>query len=500
MNNTVRLAGLRDWGWMFLFIATVSPSILSYKPLALDWDGAFYAHRAVCMNREFYHFNVKGMANCLAATHKGPAIDLAGLPWGPAGSTESGIGLALVGLAMMNFALAWATYWVALTSGIAPWCLALSGAAIGLAPVVQESGGALMTDALVAWCSTLALMLGALEYRTSETRPWPSFWRGALWGSVMMIGSLAKMTFGLFGLATLPILIYARWRRSGRRALAFTAIGAITFSLPGLLVWFLCGQAMVEFARLAFSEVAALWSIPGMGPGDYIWRFFSGLHFAIIPLTILLICFSRRIFSEKVRLVPIGIIATYLLIAAVGQNREPRYTVTIAVTLPLALSWNSLRDRDPRRLGESHFLGIMLVALMLAIPMVARPQLTPVRHVEELLADLSHGKPTTIVLATDGPDENIEVLQLARQLGGDALRPLYLDTLVYDAINKRTLEDGYRRMAAANYVLFLKSAMVPGPDWTRTWAASYRTYAEKIGVLLASPSSREFEVFQIKRQ
>src|SRR5258708_20605416 len=94
---------------------------------------------------------------------------------------------------------------------------------------------------------------------------------------------------------------------------------------------------------------------------------------------------------------------------------------------------------------------------------------------------------------------NIETFQLARQIGGAPLEQVSLDTLVYDAINKRTVEQGYRRMDSDNYVLFLKSGFQPGPVWSRQWESQYRRYAEEHGTLLGSQSSREFDVFEMKK-
>lgn len=491
---------LPSWVWMLAFLGLASPGIYSYAPYTLRWDDAFYAHRIVCMNREFYNFNVSGMADCLTGAHKSPAIQLVGLPFGPAGATETGIGLAFVGLALFNCALALLTYRVGVRAGIAPWSLALAAACIGLTPLVRENGGALGTDVMVAWCSALTVMLIALEFRTQDDSALASFWRGGLWAATMMLGSLTKMTFAPFAAAAGPVLLYGRWRRCGRRALWHTVLGTLVFATPGLLVWVLCGPVLVYFGlHAAFSETAALWSIPGMHAGAYFWRFFSDLGLALVPLAALLMLFLRGIRNEKVRALPGAIVLGYLLIAAMGQNREPRYTLTVAVALPLALSWTSFRPAAPMRWGAAPFLGGLLAGLLLAVPMVSRPRLTPIRHVGDLLHELSHGHPTTFVISTDGPEYNIETFQLARQIGGASLRPVYLDTLVYDAINKRTIEDGYQRMTAADYVLFLKPEVPAGPEWSRQWAALYRAYAEQHGVVLASQTSREFDVFAMKR-
>ena len=493
------LSRFQSWAWMFAFLGFVSPGILSYSPYTIMWDEAFYAHRIVCMNREFYSLSLQGMAGCLAGAHKAPIIQLVGLPWGRAGSTEAGIGLAFVGLAFLNFALALLAYRVCVRAGIAPWCLALAGAGIGMAPLVRENGGALMTDVLVAWCAALSVMLIALEFRTRDDGRLSSFFRGGLWATVFTIGSLAKMTFAFFGVASVAILIYARWRRCGRQAVFYTALGGLAFAVPGLMVWVFCGPAMVNFGLLAaFGKIAALYGVPGLTPAGYVWGFFSGLGFALIPMAALLTLFLRGILAERARLLPVAVVLGYLLTVAMGQNRDPRYGVAIAVELPLALAWNSLPS-SPSSFDSAHFLGGLLVALLVAIPMVARPRLEPTRHGEELLLALSRGRPATLVIATDGPEYNIETLQLARQIGGASLQSAYLDTLVYDAINKRTLENGYERMARANYVLFLKARFPAGPDWSRQWAAQYRTYAEEHGTLLASQSLGEFDVFEMNK-
>lgn len=485
---------------MLAFLGLVSPSIYSYAPYTLRWDEAFYAHRILCMNREFYNFSVSGMANCLASTHKAPAIQLVGLPWGPAGATETGIGLALVGLALVNCILALLTYRVGLRAGIPPWCLALGGACIGLTPLVREHGGALGTDLMVGWCSALALMLIALEFRTQDDGALASFGRGAVWAAALSLGSLAKLTFAIFAAAASPILLYGRWRRCGRRAIWFTLLGAVVFAIPGLLVWALYGPTLVHFAlRSAFGETAALWGVPGMHAGAYLWGFFSNLGLALLPLAALLVLFLRGIPNEKVRALPTIIVMAYLLIAAMGQNRDPRFMITGAVALPLALSWTSFRPAVPLRFGAAPFLGGLLAGLLLAAPMVARPRLAPIRQVGDLVLELSHRRPATFVIATDGPEYNIETFNLARQIGIASLEPVCFDTLVYDAVNKRTIEDGCRRMAAADYVLFLKAEFAAGPEFSRQWAARYRAYAEQHGLLLPSQTSRQFDVFAMKR-
>jgi hypothetical protein len=488
----------QNWCWMFLFLAAVAPGILSFAPVSLHWDEAYYADRVICMSREFSRVSPRGMAGCLTG-HKGVAIELVGLLWGRAGATESGIGLALVGLGFLNFLFALVTYGVAIRAGLAPWSLALAALSIGLTRDVQANAGTFMTDTLVAWCTALTLMLIVLEARVPDQRPWASFLRGALWAVALATGSLAKLTFGFFAAAVLPIIIYLRWRNCGRRPLLFTLAGALVFSLPALAILGVDGPAMVRFALFAsFGEAAALWRVPGLTFLGYVARFFANFHFALIPLGLLALLFVRGVVKEKVRLLPLGVVFVYLGVAAMGQNRESRYLLPLAIALPLVLSWNSSRYSPPLRFEAVHFLGGALLALMVAVPMVARPILGPIRQAKDLEENLSLGKPTVIELATDGLDYNINTFLLARQIGYATLQPVQLDTLVYDAIAKRTLEDGYRRISSADYVLFLKPEFDAGPTWSRQWESQYRSYVATRGTPVSQISS-PFEVFRLTK-
>jgi len=97
-----------------------------------------------------------------------------------------------------------------------------------------------------------------------------------------------------------------------------------------------------------------------------------------------------------------------------------------------------------------------------------------------------------VVIATDSPAFNIDTFLLARRLGGDSLQPVGLDTFGYDAISKRSLEEGLRRIDAADYVLFLRSGHTPGADWQRA-------HCERAGILLDSKISPDTEVFKISK-
>ena len=490
------------WVSLFVFVGLVSPTVINYTPYPLAWDESYYLHRIICMNRAVYDLNWSRVTECLAGMHKAPIVGLINLPWGRAGGTDWGIGLAFVGLALFIWIMVLATYLTCMRGGIPPTSLLLGAASIYLTPFLRLTGGDMMTDMLLAWCITLALMLIPLEYNDPQTTLWPSVLRGLLWGFVIDVGMLSKLTFAFFFGTIGVALLGIRWWRSGMRPLFCALGGCVVGAIPAAMVWSIYGGNFLRFAvMVAWGDVSRLWDVPGMTAGGYIYRYFSDLNVALIPLVLLLILFVRGLSIEKkgrlVRLVPIGTLLVYLMIAARSQNRDPRFTIPVMIALPLGLAWTKSKRASEMVMGVTPVLAALIAGMLFAIPMVAKPEITPIEHSGELLRNLSRGRPVAAIIATDGPQFNIETFQVARQIGGEYLRPVRVDTLVYDEVNKRTLEDGLRRIDKADYVLFLKPEHTPGPDWSRTRAKDYRAYCENKGRLMDVQTSPDFDVFKI---
>ena len=167
------------------------------------------------------------------------------------------------------------------------------------------------------------------------------------------------------------------------------------------------------------------------------------------------------------------------------------------IAMPLCLAWTNLKSESEIAVRPAPILAALLVGTLCAIPMVGRPEIAPIERAGELLKTLSQARPTVVIIATDGGFFNIETVELARQIGGEYLRSVRVETLVYDEVNKRTLDDGLRRIDMADYVLFLKPGNSPGPDWAMTRAADYRAHCGKVGTLMNAQTSPDFEIFKI---
>ena len=493
---------------LFAFLGLVSPTVIKYSPYPLPWDEAYYLNRIICANQAVYDFSLSRLSDCLEHTHKGPIMEVVNLPWGRAGGTERGIGLAFVGLALFIWVLILATYWTCLYCGVQPTTLLLAGAAIGLTPFLRANAGAMMTDTMLGWCVALALMLIPLEYSRPSQGFWPSFCRGLLWSVVVNIGMLNKVTFVFFLGAIGIVLVIIRTDYSGEWPVRFAVLGCLVGSLPAILVWSYYGLNFLRFAVMsAWGEQARLWSVPGLTAGGYLERFFGQLGLGLIPLLMLLAFFVRGMVLERRmrlgRLLPMGIILMYLAIAAKSQNRDPRFGIPVMIAMPLCLAWTTTSSKQREQLGARPILGALALAAVFSAPMVRRPEVAPIQRAEDLLTTLAkqqptQGQPIKFLIATDGPAFNIDTFLLAKQIGWDTLNRVDVDTLVYDAVNKRTLQDGLKQIDDSDYVVFLRPGLTPGANWQRVWAQEYRAYCEKVGVLLEPGVSPDVDVFKVK--
>jgi len=432
-------------------------------------------------------------------------MEVVNLPWGKAGGTEKGIGLAFVSLTLFIWVLALATYVTCLRAGIQRGTLLLAAAAICFTPFLRISSGAMMTDTLLGWCVALGIMLIPLEYTNSSKDMLSGVLRGLLWGLVFDVGMLSKVTFAFFLGAIFVAVVGIRERYSGEWPLRHAVAGCVLGAMPGILIWYFYGLNFVRFAlAAAWGGLAPVWDVPGMTAAGYLRRYFGQLGLALIPLFFLVVLFVRGMITENQRrmgrLLPIGIVLGYLGLAAMSKNRDPRFAIPVMIAMPIALAWTSPRKESTSKLGAAPIVAALFVVTLFSIPMVARPEIAPVRRAGELLRTLYQGHPIWVVIATDGPQFNIETLQLARQLGGNSLRPVSVGTLVYDAINKRSLDQGLRSIDAVEYVLFLKPGSPPVPDWSRVYARDYRAYCEKVGILMDANISPDVDVFKIRKE
>jgi hypothetical protein len=320
---------------------------------------------------------------------------------------------------------------------------------------------------------------------------------------------LSKVTFLFFLIVVGMALLIIRTDHSGEKSVRVALAGFLVGSLPTIIIWRFYGMNFMRFAMFAaWSGASNLWQVPDMTPVGYLHRYFGQLGPAIIPLLILIALFVRGFVMEKqlrlARLLPITITLIYLGIAARSQNRDPRFTIPVMIALPLCLAWTSIRKKSTPGVGAAPILASLFIGTLLALPMIGRPQVEPIRRAGELLRKLCQGRPVQggpvrVVIATDGPESNVNIFQVAEQISLENLAPAHVETIIYDAINKRPPEMGFSSIDAADYVLFLKPNLPQDAEWTRIYAKDYRAHCEKVGTLMDAQTSPDLDVFRIRK-
>ena len=194
-----------------LFAFCVAPTFISYQPYLFIQDDSDYLQRSIAVSRAFWSGNVHGLGAAMVSIRP-PAMTLLGLPWGPLTSWDAA-GKCFITLAAVISLLAASCLYLLLRIGAKPFFLMVASAcvvaSIGPYPrgaAVHAAATAFMADSLLAWTSLAAVLLIPYEARTHCTSVRSAVVRGILWGSILSLGAMTKMSFLYFVFLIAPIL------------------------------------------------------------------------------------------------------------------------------------------------------------------------------------------------------------------------------------------------------------------------------------------------------
>lgn len=473
-----------------LVLFLVAPSVVNYTPYPMAWDDVYFLHRAACFHDAVYRLDLRGMAECYSILSKSPVMTFFMLPWGPAASGEPGVPLALLSLAILIWIFVVLIYRAAVASGASVWALTAAAMAVWLNPFIGMYGGSFLSDMLVSWCTLLLVLLIPLELSTHPGSASQDVKRGLLWGFVITVGVLAKVTFIFFLAVTGAAVLWIRFRRQGVRCCARAAATALICSLPAALIWALFGRNFISHATgFSFGGLSKFYAVEGGTPLGYLKDYLSNCSWACLPMLAVIVYFFwrlRRSEDKLLRLLPLGLMVFYLALCAFSPNGDFRFALPVMIGLPFVLAVVPAGGKDA--VPGAALIGYGLLAgVLCAIPMLGRADLAPVRYAERLLQTI--GKPNTrILLATESPQLNIETFLLAKQFLGSRAAAVRVDTLVYDALNGRSIYDSYHRMESADYILFHKPPLSTEPKWANAHAAEFYKYAAAMADPAPAPS------------
>ena len=446
---------------MFVIVFAVHSILLTSTTWRPTWDEMNYLHRAVCVNRTLFEWDWRGVHGCMLGLYKSPVLMLLLLPFGQIGDNIGLIRVAPFTLAIFNFSLL-------LVIGFMTWRLRVPlavvlVAAIAMAgnPLTHVVGGAVLIDTSVSLVVTIAVLLFAFEISSKVVSGKSAAGRGVFWGMVGTAGVMSKMTFGFFAILLFVPLAVIVWHREGSRYAAVRMFCCFSVSIPGLIVFALYGnQYFWNALRSSIGPLAeanadnlTLWEYT---VGQFTGSGLGGLILLLMAAAAIATTLRRRAVDWTVLYLLLVLIAYFWLVSST-VNRQVRFLLPFWLAMPwcLALVMRGPAGANPRGAPVRDFALAGLVSVFLALPSLKNYDLSSIELSRSVLRTIPADQSASVMTATDSPDFNIESLLLAYELDRRRFPArLFIDTLVYDGVNGRTLEQSLARLRGADVVLF----------------------------------------------
>jgi hypothetical protein len=468
------------------------------------WDEMNYLHRAVCVNHTLFDWDWRGVHECLLGLNKSPALMLLLLPFGQIGDNVDLIRAAPTMLAILNFLLL-------LVIGLMTWQLRVPLAVALVATIAMAGnpwshvvGGALLIDTCVGLVVTVAILLFAFEASSKAASGKSAALRGVFWGMVGTAGVMSKMTFGFFAILLFAPLVGVIWYREGLRHAIIRLLCCGGASIPGLIVFALYGrQYFWEATRSSFGSLAPMYAdsltLREFIVGQFMGTGLGGSVLLLMAAAVIVITVRRRA-ADWVVLYLLLVLLGYFWLVSNTVNRQARFLLPFWLALPwcLALVMRNPADGSPKGSPVRDFALAGAVSVFLALPSLKNYDLSGVQLSLNVLRTIPTDRAARILTASDSSDFNVESMLLAYELDRRRFPAgLSIDTLVYDGVNGRTLEQSLARLRAADVVLF----RIPlDPAMAASWPnARYEEFLQvtnaegrKIAVVGPAPSAHVY--------
>lgn len=463
-----------------VLVIFLAPLAVGYNVSAPAWDELFFLHNAACVNQAIFSGSLRELDGCLAAMAKSPIMAALLVPVGPLAGSVSKLASATVVLALLTFSQI--ILLAALTQRVRIPLLALAVAALGVffTPALMAGGAPLLVDHLLSVTILNTFLLLPLECDEPTSNARAAVGRGLLWGMVGSIGVLSKLTYLLFAALIFVPVIVVSFRRSGTALTALKIAATLAFGIIGLLVLLRYGpNYYVHAAAAAFGEVAQYYS-------DGLTRlaFLRDMAASVWPLWVAILilgCWAFRpghVSRERIviSLYLLAIMLLYGFVASGSQNRDARFfwPVWLAIPFCTAIAVAPVRTAN-RAIGAAVVSVLIVVAFALSFPMLGRFDFSAVAHAARVLDLLPRDRPITVFIGTDEGTFNVETLTLAKRLGGAAHANKTTDTVVYDIVHNRTVNDSVERLRKADYVIMRVPLSNAAPEWTNRYHQQFLT-------------------------
>jgi hypothetical protein len=471
-----------------LFALCAAPSFVSYRPYYFSWDDADYLARSVMVSRALWSGNLHGLGSIMMSVHP-PAMMLLGIPWGRITSWE-GASNCFITLAALQSLLAASCFYMLLRLGVRP--LFLLGASVcvcaSLGPFPAGSpehweSTAFMADGLLAWTSLAAMLLIPFEaeLRCSSTRS--AVERGISWGLILSLGTLTKLNFLFFVGLIVPALFLTKLHYDGLRSVLSAMIAFACTAAPSAFL-------LLRYGKVAFSNAKAA-SFGSMSHFYYIPlpKFLlslslksPGLIFSLAMTIAALLYFILRsdLMRSRLDLFPLMIMGGFTLIVLSSSSKDVRYLFPPIVAIPflVGILISGKRNRTHRGTAAGAAALAFLILLAASVPSRYRADRESIRRCDLVLTLAAQYNVKRIVLATDSPTWNGNLMLLDGAISGASLPTI--GYIVWNAARDIPIEEDYRTILGSDMVVFQDNVCL-SPAFTNQRVSEYEQYARQVG-------------------
>ena len=477
-----------------LFAFCVAPTFISYQPYLFRWDDSDYLQRSIAVNRAFWSGNVHGLGAAMVSIRP-PAMTLLGLAWGPL-ATWDAASKCFVTLAAVISLLAAACLYMLLRIGVKPLFLVAGAACVGAslgpyppgAPAHAVATG-FMADSLLAWTTLAAVLLIPYEARTDCPSLKGAVLRGILWGSILSLGAMTKVSFLFFVVLIVPVLFFIKLHHCGLRSALTALIAFACWSAPSAIYLVRWGKAAFATAKASsFGPLANLYYHPLLEFLGSTLQQSPGLVLSLVLTATALIYLIIKGREDQVGpdLLALLIMIGFSIVALASTNRVIRFEFPAIVALPfLTAILLSGKGHSVRGSSAALAAGLVFCGLLAAgVPTRHRANRQTLSRSEAVLAQAAECNAKSIMLATDSPTLNKNLMDLAIEVSASRA-PVKVGTLAYEAVSYQAIsgvpiEKDFRSMSESDLVVF-QDRDASSPPFTNQHASEYERYVQHIG-------------------
>jgi len=470
------------------FALCIAPTIISYQSYTFRWDDSDYLWRAISVSRSFWSGNKHELGIAMLGTPRPPVMTLLGLPWGPLASWDAA-GKCFLTLTAFTAFFAACCLFLLLRIGLKPLYLVIASAcvfaALGPYPAGADahfSATAFMADSLFAWTAFAAVLLIPYEATTPTSSTTSALARGVFWATILLAGTMTKVSFFYFILLIVPALFAIRMRHSGLRS-AFVALSSLSIcSVPAAIYWLRYGlPALKNGLAASFGHDAPFYYIPFSQFLSFTVRLSPGLLPSVMVTAagIVYLVLKHREAAWGMNVLPLLIMAGYGTISLASSNRQIRYVFPAIISSPFLIGILISAKTYVVSRGHAVVAAIFVFCCLVAagVPMLHRANRQSIAKSESVLAQAIESNAKHVLLATDSPSLNYSLIRVA--IAVSPLRPpIQLISLDWRAAAGLPIEDDFRDIRESDLVVFQNKEALD-PPFTNQRVPEYERYTRR---------------------